>query len=55
VCVEELHKQVQALGHVVGRPTYSEAKRTKSMNELLGIELKTSNCKQRRRNEVIRK
>jgi hypothetical protein len=38
VCVEEVHKPKQALGHAVGRPIDSEAKRTKRMSIIIGVE-----------------
>jgi hypothetical protein len=38
VCVEEVHKPKQALGHAVGRPIYSEAKRTKRMSVIISVE-----------------
>ena len=39
--VEEVHKpkQTEALGRAVGRPNDSEAKRTKSMIDILGVDL----------------
>jgi hypothetical protein len=38
VCVEEVHSPKEALGHAVGRPSDSDAKRTKRMSVIIGVE-----------------
>jgi hypothetical protein len=38
VCAEEVHSQREALGRVVGRPSKSDAKRTKRMSVIIGVE-----------------
>jgi hypothetical protein len=38
MCAEEVHNLKEALGHVVGRPSDSDAKRTKRMIVIIGVE-----------------
>jgi hypothetical protein len=38
VCAEEVHSPREALGCVVGRPSESDAKRTKRMSVIIGVE-----------------
>jgi hypothetical protein len=38
VCDEEVHSPREALGRVVGRPSESDAKRTKRMSVIIGVE-----------------
>jgi hypothetical protein len=38
VCVEEVHSPREALGHVVGRPSDSDANRKKRMSVIFGGE-----------------
>jgi hypothetical protein len=49
VCVEEVHKPKQGLGHAGGKPIDSEAKRTKRMSVNLGVEPKLSSGKTTKR------
>jgi hypothetical protein len=39
VCAEEVHSPREALGHAVGRPSENDAKRTKRMSVIIGVEL----------------
>jgi hypothetical protein len=38
VCAEEVHNPKEALGHVVGRPSDSNVKRTQRMSVIIGVE-----------------
>jgi hypothetical protein len=38
MCAEEVHNSKEALGHAVGRPSDSDAKRTKRMSVIIGVE-----------------
>jgi hypothetical protein len=38
VCAEEVHSPKEALGRAVGRPSDSDAKRTKRMSVIIGVE-----------------
>jgi hypothetical protein len=38
VCAEEMHSPRKALGHAVGRPSESDAKITKRMSVIIGVE-----------------
>jgi hypothetical protein len=49
LAVQVQTKTTPALGHVVGRPTDSEAKKTKSMLDLLGVESKKCNDKTKKK------
>jgi hypothetical protein len=53
--IEVVLDEIPALGRAVGRPTESDAKKTRSMTNLLGVESKTSNGKTKKKKSSAKK